>query len=111
MTEDKPKCNVDDILCQLGILSHLRGMQTNLGSEEFKSKFPEFAGWDETILKTIKIQEADLSEALKNCEPRGPDMNNPLGEHLGEEGPPGMPESEPAEISVKVHTVLEEAQE
>ncbi len=90
MTEDKPKCNVDDILCQLGVLSHLRGMQTSLGSEDFKSKFPEFEGWDETIVRTIKSQEADLSEALKDC-------NLSSVEELGER-------------RVQVHAVIEPPQ-
>ena len=69
MAEDpqRPKCDVDDIVCQLGMLSHLRGMQASLGSEDFKSKFPEFEGWDQKIVDTIQRQEVNLSEALKNC--------------------------------------------
>ena len=69
MTEEPqtPKCDVDDIVCQLGVLSHLRGMQSAFGDEEFKRKFPEFEGWDQKIVDTIRRQEVDLSEALKGC--------------------------------------------
>ena len=69
MTEEpqKPRCNVDDIVCQLGVLSHLRGMQTSLGSEDFKSKFPQFEGWEQKLVNTIQAQEAELGDALKDC--------------------------------------------
>ena len=63
----RPKCDVDDIVCQLQVLSHLRGMQSAFGDEEFKSKFPEFDGWDKKIVDTIARQEVDLNETLKSC--------------------------------------------
>ncbi len=61
------KCSVGDILCQMQVLSHLRGMQSAFGDEEFKSKFPEFDGWDKKIVDTIARQEVDLNETLKSC--------------------------------------------
>ncbi len=63
----RPKCDVDDIVCQLQVLSHLRGMQSAFGDEEFKSKFPEFDGWDKKIVDTIARQEVDVNAALKSC--------------------------------------------
>ena len=61
------KCSVGDILCQMQVLSHLRGMQSAFGDEEFKSKFPEFDGWDKKIVDTIARQEVDVNAALKSC--------------------------------------------
>lgn len=92
MTEDaqKPKCDVDDIVCQLGVLSHLREMQSSLGTESFKAKFPQFDGWDQKLVDTISSQEAELGETLKGC---------------------GLASAEElTEIRVKAHAVIEPVQ-
>ena len=67
MTEEKPKCDVDDLLCQMQILSHLRGMKSVLGDEKFKTGFPEFEGLSERVTERISTQETSLKEALERC--------------------------------------------
>lgn len=67
MTEEKPKCDIDDLLCQMGILSHLREMQSLLGEEKFKTSFPEFEGLNEKVASRISNQETTLKEALERC--------------------------------------------
>ncbi len=42
-------------------------MQSAFGDEEFRSKFPEFDGWDEKLVDTIRRQEVDLNATLKDC--------------------------------------------
>jgi len=68
MTEEKkPKCDIDDILCQMEALSHLKGLQSVLGDEKFRSRFPELEGLDDRITERIKEQDTNLREALESC--------------------------------------------
>lgn len=61
------QCNVDDLMCQMGVLSHLRGMQEILGDERFKTEFPEFERLDNAVSEKIKAQETSLRDALERC--------------------------------------------
>ena len=67
MTDEKPKCDIDDLLCQMGVLSHLKGMQSLLGNEKFKTSFTEFEGLDTVLTSKIQSQETTLKEALEKC--------------------------------------------
>jgi len=69
MTEEleRPKCDIDDLLCQMQMLSHLRGMKGLLGDEKFKTSFAEFEGLDTTLTEKIQGQETTLKEALEKC--------------------------------------------
>lgn len=69
MTEEPEglKCDIDDLLCQMQILTHLRGMKSVLGDEKFKSSFAEFEGLDTTLTEKIQSQETSLREALEKC--------------------------------------------
>jgi len=62
-----PKCDIDDILCQIEVLGHLRGMKKLLGQEEFTNKFPKFKGLADTLSENITSQSATLKEALEGC--------------------------------------------
>jgi len=67
MTEEKPKCNVDDLLCQMQVLGHLKGMKNLLGEDKFRISFPEFEGLSGKVSERIESQEASLKEALERC--------------------------------------------
>lgn len=67
MTEEKPKCDIDDLLCQMQVLSHLKGMKGILGEEQFSSKFPELEELSEKVTERIQSQETTLKEALEKC--------------------------------------------
>ena len=67
MTEEKAKCDIDDIVCQMQVLAHLKGMQSILGEERYKGDFPEFEGLDEKLAGRIESQETSLQEALDKC--------------------------------------------
>lgn len=64
--ERKP-CDVDDILCQLEALSHLKGLRAALGDEQFKSSFPELEGLDEKLTQKIKEQEISVGDSMAGC--------------------------------------------
>lgn len=68
MTEQpKPKCDIDDLLCQLQIINHLEGMKNLLGTESFWVKYPEFEGLEETVAERIIEQKFTLKEAFEKC--------------------------------------------
>lgn len=61
------ECDIDDLVCQIQILAHLKGMQSLLGDEKFKTSYPEFEGLDTTLKEKIEIGEGTLREALDRC--------------------------------------------
>ncbi len=68
MQEEPEKgCNIDDIMCQFGVMSHLEGMQKLLGSDKFKNRYPEFAGLEETVAGRIAEQDITIKEAFERC--------------------------------------------
>jgi len=67
MTEERPRCNIDDILCQMQALSHLRGLQSAFGDGKFQEKFPDLVGLDDKIVETISRQELELKQSLESC--------------------------------------------
>jgi len=68
MAEDSQKgCDVDDLMCQFGVMSYLQGMEKLLGSEKFKVRYPEFAGLETTVAERISEQEGTIKEALERC--------------------------------------------
>lgn len=60
-------CDIDDIVCQMQALSHLKGLQNVLGDERFRARFPELEGLDERVAERIKEQDSILREALNGC--------------------------------------------
>lgn len=60
-------CDVEDLMCQVGVLSHLKGMQGLLGDERFKAEFPEFEGLGDTLAAKIQASETSMREAFRNC--------------------------------------------
>ena len=51
---EKSPCDVDDVVCQMEVLAHLRGLQKGLGNSQFLDKSPELAGLDEAIAPFVK---------------------------------------------------------
>lgn len=67
MTEGKPKCDIDDLMCQLQVMNLLGGMKNLLGDEKFKARYPEFEGLDQTVEGRIKEQKITIQEAYEKC--------------------------------------------
>ncbi len=88
------ECNVDDILCKMGVLQNLRGLQTGMGNEAFLKEFPELQGLDGKLTAKIEATTLAVNEAIAKC-----------GQITSEEV------SEPEEIQVKVNAVLESEEE
>lgn len=67
MTEEKPKCDVDDIMCQFQVLSYLEGMKNLLGSEKFQERYPEFKGLDDAVKERMGEQRVSIKEMMEKC--------------------------------------------
>lgn len=80
-------CDVDDILCQIETLRHLRGLQQEIGKDAFALRFPEFTGLETKLTDEILKQEGSLDEALRRCQ---------MTRELPEETEEWQPESEEA---------------
>lgn len=78
--EPERRCDVDDILCQLEVLTHLKGLQGALGEERYRADFPELQGLDEKV----RSQEATLREALGRCGLPSLDETKEIKEEAGE---------------------------
>lgn len=64
-----PECNVDDILCQMTALNHLRGLKSVLGDEKYQEEFPELQGLDDKIAGRETKLRATLRECSQSAEP------------------------------------------
>ena len=60
-------CDMDDVLCQMQVLAHLKGIQSTLGDERFKSTMPEMATIADSLPGRIASQEKTLRENMQNC--------------------------------------------
>ena len=61
------ECNVDDILCQFGVLQNLRGLQAGMGNEAFLNEFPELQGLDSKLTAKIESGTESLKAAIAKC--------------------------------------------
>ena len=60
-------CDIDDMLCQLKVMNLLDGMKNLLGSEKFKTSYPEFVGLEETVAERMSQQKTTIKEAFEKC--------------------------------------------
>jgi len=80
MTQENP-CNVDDLMCQIGVKAHLEGIKLLLGDEKFRTQYPEFQGLEQTVSERIKTQKTTIRETFEKCGipvPEGLEESNPL---------------------------------
>lgn len=61
--ESENPCDVDDLLCQMSALLHLKGLKSVLGDEKYRLEFPELQSLDEKI----SSRETTLRETLGKC--------------------------------------------
>ena len=87
MAEEKPKCDIDDLMCQFQALNLLEGMEKLLGTEKFQSRYPEFQGLGDVVRERMGEQRGTIKEIMERC---GMDT----GEFVKEEG---LSEIEPEE--------------
>jgi len=65
MSEEKRKCDVDDIMCQFQALNLLEGMKNLLGTEKFQEKYPEFKGLDDVVKERMGDQRGTNKKMME----------------------------------------------
>ena len=87
MSEEKPKCDIDDLMCQMQALNLLEGMEKLLGTEKFQARYPEFQGLGDVVRERMSEQKLTIKGAMEHC---GLDT----GEFVKEEGLTGEKEED-----------------
>ncbi len=68
MVEDaKPKCDIDDLMCQLQALNLLEGMKNLFGTEKFQERYPEFKEFGDVVKERMSEQRTTISEMMEQC--------------------------------------------
>jgi len=68
MTEEqKPKCDIDDLMCQMQALSYLDGLENLLGTEKFQERYPEFKELGDVVKERMGEQRTTIKEVLERC--------------------------------------------
>ena len=68
MSEDETTpCDPEDLMCQFRILGHLQGLEREMGTESFKTQFPQFTGMGETVAGSVESQKATLRGSFERC--------------------------------------------
>jgi len=67
MAEQKPKCDIDDLMCQMQALNLLGGMENLLGTETFQKRYPEFIGLGDVVKERMIEQRGTIKEMMERC--------------------------------------------
>ncbi len=68
MTEEqKPKCDIDDLMCQMQALNYLDGLENLLGTERFQERYPEFKGLGDVVKERMGEQRTTIKGMLEKC--------------------------------------------
>lgn len=68
MAEDsQPRCDVDDLLCQMRLMSHLEGLQSIMGTDKFKEQYPDFAELQNTVTGRLEKQKENIRTSMEKC--------------------------------------------
>ena len=60
-------CDVDDILCKIETLRHLKGLQDQMGKDNFTKEFPELTSLGSKLEEKIYEAKGNLATALGTC--------------------------------------------
>lgn len=67
MSEQRKPCNPDDVICQMEVLRHLKGLEDQLGSEAFLEKYPEAKTLQERISGEVTRQQEVVDQGMAEC--------------------------------------------
>ncbi len=82
--DNNAPCDVDDLLCQIEALGHLKGLRQVVGEDKFKESFPDLASLGDRLDEKISSSRTSLEESLKKC---GLPSVEDLGEIIDEPQP------------------------
>lgn len=93
--ERKQPCDPDDVVCQMEVLRHVKGLQEQLGNEAFIERFPELQTLKDRLPDEIRRQEEVVEQSISDCTEQPP-----AAEVAASEAEPA-PEPEPVEEEVE----------
>ncbi len=97
--ERKPPCDPDDVVCQMEVLRHIKGLENQLGNEAFIERFPELQTLRDRLPAEIKHQEEVVEQSISDCTEQPP---------APEEQPiEAEPSPEPAPVGEEVEQSVE----
>ncbi len=67
MAKEKPKCDIDDLMCQMQALNLLEGMKNLIGTEKFQERYPEFKGLGDVVRERMGEQRGTIKEIMERC--------------------------------------------
>lgn len=77
MEQPRKPCNTEDVVCQMEVLRHLKGLSEQLGNEAFLEKYPEAAALREKLSPAIVQQEQVVQEKFEECAEGGESAPEP----------------------------------
>jgi len=66
VSENKQPCDPDDVVCQMEVLRHLKGLEQQLG-EKFLEKYPEGKTLKERLPAEIAQQQQVVDSSFEKC--------------------------------------------
>ena len=60
-------CDVNDIICQAGILRNLKELQEGMGADAFAERFPELIDMPDRLSDAIREQILTLKDSISQC--------------------------------------------
>jgi hypothetical protein len=67
MVSENKSCDPDDVVCQLEVLRHLKGLEEQMGSEKFLEKYPELAPLKKRLPGEIAQQQQVVDSGIEVC--------------------------------------------
>ncbi len=64
---EKPKCDIDNLMCQMQALNLLEGMKNLFGTEKFQETYPEFQGLSDVVKERMGEQRGTIREIMERC--------------------------------------------
>lgn len=65
--EEKPKCDIDDLMCQMQALNLLEGMEKLFGTEKFQETYPNFKELGDVVRERMGEQRGTIKEIMERC--------------------------------------------
>jgi hypothetical protein len=67
MVENNQSCDPDDVVCQMEVLRHLKGLEQQMGNQAFLEKYPQLANTKEQIASDVVKQQQKVDAAIDRC--------------------------------------------
>jgi hypothetical protein len=67
MVENNQPCDPDDVICQMEVLRHLKGLEEQMGNQAFLERYPGLASAKDQITADVVSQQQKMDAAIDRC--------------------------------------------